>query len=36
AVASAIAGNNPWPIDNNDALLVAQIIDQARHMNEHV
>ncbi len=36
AVAGAIAGNNPWPIDNKDALLVAQIIDQARHMNEHV
>jgi len=35
AVAGAIAGNNPWPIDNRDALLVAEIIDQARHMNEH-
>jgi len=30
AVAGAIAGKNPWPIDNSDALLVAQIIDQAR------
>lgn len=30
AVAGAIAGSNPWPIDNRDALLVAQIIDQAR------
>ena len=30
AVAGAIAGLNPWPIDNRDALLVAQIIDQAR------
>ena len=36
AVAGAITGNNPWPIDNKDALLVADIIDQARHMNEHV
>lgn len=36
AVAGAIAGSNPWPIDNKDALLVAQIIDQARLMNEHV
>ena len=35
AVAGAIAGNNPWPIDNRDALLVAEIIDQARLMNEH-
>ncbi len=30
AVAGAIAGDNPWPIDNSDALLVAKIIDQAR------
>lgn len=30
AVAGAIAGLNPWPVDNRDALLVAQIIDQAR------
>jgi predicted dehydrogenase len=30
AVAGAIAGTNPWPIDNSDALLVAKIIDQAR------
>lgn len=29
AVAGAIAGTNSWPIDNSDALLVAQIIDQA-------
>ena len=35
AVAGAIAGSNPWPIDNKDALLVAEIIDQARLMNEH-
>ena len=25
-----IAGTNPWPISNDDALLVAKIIDQAR------
>ena len=30
AVAGAIAGDNPWPIDNRDAILVAEIIDQAR------
>ena len=30
-VAGAIAGTNPWPISNEDALLVAQIIDQARN-----
>ena len=30
-VAGALAGNNPWPISNDDALLVAQIIDQARN-----
>lgn len=35
SVAGAIVGNNPWPIDNKDALLVAEIIDQARLMNEH-
>lgn len=29
-VAGAIAGTNPWPIANDDALLVAKIIDQAR------
>ena len=29
-VAGAIAGTNPWPISNDDALLVAKIIDQAR------
>ena len=34
AVAGAIAGTNPWPIDNSDALLVAKIIDQARQ-NSH-
>ena len=35
AVAGAIAGNNPWPIDNKDALFVAEIIEQARLMNTH-
>ena len=35
-VAGAIAGNNPWPISNDDALLVAQIIDQARNNALHV
>ena len=30
AVAGAIKGENPWPIDNQDALLVAKLIDQAR------
>ena len=29
-VAGAFAGSNPWPISNDDALLVAKIIDQAR------
>jgi len=29
-VAGALAGKNPWPVSNEDALLVAQIIDQAR------
>ncbi len=29
-VAGAIAGTNPWPISNQDALMVASIIDQAR------
>lgn len=35
-VAGAIAGKNPWPISNDDALLVAQIIDQARNNALHV
>lgn len=30
AVAGAMSGANPWPIDNRDALEVARIIDQAR------
>ena len=29
AVAGALENMNPWPIDNQDALLVARIIDQA-------
>ena len=33
AVAGAIAGLNPWPIDNRDALLVAHIIDKAREIS---
>jgi len=32
AVAGAIKGENPWPIHNDDALLVAKIIDQARQV----
>ena len=35
AVAGAIAGKNPWPIDNSDVLLVAQIIDQARQSSNN-
>jgi predicted dehydrogenase len=35
-VAGAIAGTNPWPISNDDALLVAKIIDQARDNALHV
>ena len=30
AVADAIEGKSPWPINNKDVLLVAQLIDQAR------
>jgi predicted dehydrogenase len=30
AVASAISNGTPWPVSNDDALLVASIIDQAR------
>lgn len=30
AVAEALLGKAPWPINNEDALLVAQLIDQAR------
>lgn len=33
AVAGAITGLNPWPINNIDALLVAKIIDQAREVS---
>ena len=35
-VAGALAGKNPWPVSNEDALLVAQIIDQARDNALHV
>lgn len=35
-VAGAIAGVNPWPVDNKDALMVSQFIDQAREMSENV
>jgi predicted dehydrogenase len=35
-VAGALSGNNPWPVSNEDALLVAQIIDQARDNALHV
>jgi predicted dehydrogenase len=36
AVASAISNGTPWPISNDDALLVASIIDQARTSGTHV
>lgn len=35
-VAGAIEGKNPWPIPNEDALLVASLIDQARENGLHV
>ena len=35
AVASAISKGTPWPISNDDALLVASIIDQARVIGTH-
>jgi len=35
AVASAISIGTPWPISNDDALLVASIIDQARIIGTH-
>ena len=35
AVASAISNGTPWPISNDDALLVASIIDQARVIGTH-
>ena len=35
AVASAISKGTPWPISNDDALLVASIIDQARIIGTH-
>jgi len=36
AVASAISSGTPWPISNDDALLVASIIDQARITGSNV
>jgi predicted dehydrogenase len=36
AVASAITNGTSWPISNDDALLVAQIIDQARKIGTNV
>jgi len=35
AVASAINNATPWPVSNEDALLVASIIDQARIIGTH-
>jgi predicted dehydrogenase len=35
AVASAISDGTAWPISNDDALLVASIIDQARTIGTH-
>ncbi len=35
AVASAISNGTPWPVSNEDALLVASIIDQARIIGTH-
>lgn len=34
-VGNAISGTGSWPVSNEDALLVAQIIDQAREINTH-
>jgi predicted dehydrogenase len=36
AVHDAISKGAPWPISNEDVLLVAQIIDQARQIGTHV
>ena len=36
AVASAISNGTPWPVSNDDALLVASIIDQARIIGTNV
>ena len=35
AVASAISNGTAWPISNDDALLVASIIDEARSIGTH-
>lgn len=34
-VGNAIRGTGAWPVSNEDALLVARIIDQAREFNTH-
>jgi hypothetical protein len=34
-IAGALSGTNPWPISNDDALLVATIIDQAREVSSN-
>ncbi|TRZ73981.1 MAG: dehydrogenase [Streptomycetaceae bacterium] len=34
-VEGAIKGLNPWPVDNEDTLMVAKIIDQARASSVH-
>jgi predicted dehydrogenase len=34
-VAAALSEKKPWPINNQDALLVAQIIDEARQVSMH-
>lgn len=36
AVASAIRSGTAWPVSNDDALLVASLIDQARAVGTHV
>jgi hypothetical protein len=36
AVASAISNGTAWPISNQDALLVASLIDQARIIGSNV
>jgi predicted dehydrogenase len=36
AVASAISNGTPWPVSNDDAILVASIIDQARIIGGNV
>jgi len=36
ALAAAIAGQAQWPVSNEDAMLVAEVIDQARQVGNHV